>query len=323
MEERSSKTPSKEKDSGQGNTEDGERHQPSADSNASKKPKRVRTGCLTCRERHLKCDEGLPICQNCRKSNRNCKRGVKLNFIDTQCQAPPTVPRSQEWNVGFLDESRDIASEYKGGLSKYGVLETEDAPPIDQDLAFEFPSHSAPPAPILSHQSLPPIQGMLPEAYPEESQYTYEPPREVHHQHEHSHTDSTYSGSNIPGPQSTFSNHDRNQTPAEGTRDYLTSQEEVFFMQVFVEEVGLWMDSMDPMKHVIILTILPISMELTETVFALATLPCFGRTYAPERLSRMWSSTSLAGERQVFRRQGHALLRHRDAASAQLLAESQ
>jgi hypothetical protein len=22
------------------------------------------------------------------------------------------------------------------------------------------------------------------------------------------------------------------------------------FMQVFVEEVGLWMDSMDPMKHV-------------------------------------------------------------------------
>jgi Fungal Zn(2)-Cys(6) binuclear cluster domain len=31
------------------------------------RPKRVRTGCLTCRERHLKCDEGMPDCQNCRK----------------------------------------------------------------------------------------------------------------------------------------------------------------------------------------------------------------------------------------------------------------
>ena len=27
---------------------------------AASKPKRVRTGCLTCRERHLKCDEGTP-----------------------------------------------------------------------------------------------------------------------------------------------------------------------------------------------------------------------------------------------------------------------
>src|SRR5205809_8055747 len=48
------------------------------------KPKRVRTGCLTCRERHLKCDEALPRCQNCQKSDRVCKRGVRLNFIDTQ-----------------------------------------------------------------------------------------------------------------------------------------------------------------------------------------------------------------------------------------------
>ena len=36
----------------------------------------------------------------------------------------------------------------------------------------------------------------------------------------------------------------------EGKREFLTTQEETLFMQVFVEEVGLWMDSMDPMKHV-------------------------------------------------------------------------
>jgi flagella basal body P-ring formation protein FlgA len=33
------------------------------------------------------------------------------------------------------------------------------------------------------------------------------------------------------------------------TRDYLKSQEEVLYMQVFVEEIGIWMDSMDAHKH--------------------------------------------------------------------------
>jgi len=33
-------------------------------------------------------------------------------------------------------------------------------------------------------------------------------------------------------------------------RDILNTAEETLFMQVFVEEVGLWMDSMDSMKHV-------------------------------------------------------------------------
>lgn len=55
------------------------------------KSKRVRTGCLTCRKRHLKCDEGLPDCNNCRKSNRACSRGIRLNFIDIQCKDPPVL----------------------------------------------------------------------------------------------------------------------------------------------------------------------------------------------------------------------------------------
>jgi hypothetical protein len=64
---------------------------------AASKPKRVRTGCLTCRERHLKCDEGLPNCQNCRKSSRVCKRGVRLNFIDTTVKNPPIIPPTADW----------------------------------------------------------------------------------------------------------------------------------------------------------------------------------------------------------------------------------
>lgn len=68
------------------------------------RPKRVRTGCLTCRERHLKCDEGLPHCQNCRKSSRVCKRGVRLNFIDTQIQSPPIISQTTDW-AGMLSHN--------------------------------------------------------------------------------------------------------------------------------------------------------------------------------------------------------------------------
>ncbi|CAK7211175.1 hypothetical protein SEUCBS140593_001080 [Sporothrix eucalyptigena] len=34
-----------------------------------------------------------------------------------------------------------------------------------------------------------------------------------------------------------------------GEREYLNSPDEVLFMQVFVEEVGVWMDSLDRDKH--------------------------------------------------------------------------
>jgi len=39
-------------------------------------------------------------------------------------------------------------------------------------------------------------------------------------------------------------------TQSSNFRPYLNNAEEVLLMQVFVEEVGLWMDSMDAMKHV-------------------------------------------------------------------------
>jgi len=66
------------------------------------KSKRVRTGCLTCRERHLKCDEGVPDCNNCRKSNRECRRGIRLNFIDVQVKDPPCLPPTADWSCSLL-----------------------------------------------------------------------------------------------------------------------------------------------------------------------------------------------------------------------------
>lgn len=69
----------------------------SAPSPILSKPRRVRTGCLTCRNRHLKCDEAMPICLNCQKSNRKCERGVRLNFIDLKVEQPPYLLPPVDW----------------------------------------------------------------------------------------------------------------------------------------------------------------------------------------------------------------------------------
>ncbi|KAF4956159.1 hypothetical protein FGADI_3970 [Fusarium gaditjirri] len=89
------------------------------------KGKRVRTGCLTCRERHLKCDEAVPDCMNCRKRGRECKRGVRLNFLEVNLHRPAATPSRGGWEVEFQDESRDIASEYQGGLGRYAPYASE------------------------------------------------------------------------------------------------------------------------------------------------------------------------------------------------------
>lgn len=49
--------------------DDGDQHE-DAPTRSSKK--RTKSGCLTCRKRRIKCDEGRPICQNCIKSKRHC-----------------------------------------------------------------------------------------------------------------------------------------------------------------------------------------------------------------------------------------------------------
>ncbi|KAJ5133377.1 hypothetical protein N7448_001594 [Penicillium atrosanguineum] len=38
----------------------------------AKKHKRTRSGCFTCRARRIKCDEGRPVCERCRKGSRDC-----------------------------------------------------------------------------------------------------------------------------------------------------------------------------------------------------------------------------------------------------------
>ncbi|KAK7905334.1 hypothetical protein LTR67_000054 [Exophiala xenobiotica] len=210
------------------------------------KPKRVRTGCLTCRERHLKCDEGLPKCQNCRKSNRKCKRGVRLNFIDIQCERPPhLLPPTADWKVTFQDDSRDIASEYHGGLEKYHPLEPEhkrqklSIPPVNYDYGQIT-------APMLAHQQLPAPQSYSQSyvepshpAYASSSTQSYENAANVMASYSESRQPVTH-----PYEQAMLVSTDQSPTPPQ-----LENRDEVLYLQVFVEEVGLWMDSMDAEKH--------------------------------------------------------------------------
>lgn len=207
-------------------------------STAGQKSKRVRTGCLTCRERHLKCDEALPICLNCKKSQRNCKRGIRLNFHDTTVEQPPyLLPPTHDWKVTFQDDSRDIASEYVGGAERYHPLEPE---PKRRKISPSV-NYGQVGAPIMGHQQLPAAQA----AY-----QNYADPQHA-----------MYSGSTAGyvDPMQQMQSYANQQQPQDYPRqsivqetDYptpLQDRTEVLYMQVFVEEVGLWMDSMDAEKH--------------------------------------------------------------------------
>ncbi|KAI3320154.1 hypothetical protein HD806DRAFT_248666 [Xylariaceae sp. AK1471] len=281
------------------------------------KSKRVRTGCLTCRERHLKCDEETPDCRNCRKSNRECKRGVRLNFIDLTCKEPPYIPPTDEWTVEFQDESRLIASEYQGGLGIYAKFDAQLAtPPLEAylDASLQRDSQAierTESQTTVESRSRVPMRQPPQVAYYSERGHThpdllfdaqihsrkssstsYGPsisassstgygnlmsdifaPAEDMDTRFHSHQDyrrsdistaPSIAGATGVGPPSTMrgvapgdpdisgSPENGMMTPPNGKsgeREYLSSPEELYFMQVFISEVGLWMDSLDKDKH--------------------------------------------------------------------------
>ncbi|RDW90827.1 putative C6 finger domain protein [Aspergillus mulundensis] len=77
--------------------------------------KRTKTGCLTCRQRRIKCGEEKPICKNCTKSKRECKGyAQRLIFknplgipgVPSTIPAQPAPPSSQfESQIDFSQTS--------------------------------------------------------------------------------------------------------------------------------------------------------------------------------------------------------------------------
>ncbi|KIV83267.1 hypothetical protein, variant 1 [Exophiala sideris] len=81
---------------------------------------RVKTGCLTCRKRHIKCDEKKPDCRNCEIGNRECQydsitdTALQLGSVDSKFQfspehvwleTPSSVTFVHSVDVGINDEN--------------------------------------------------------------------------------------------------------------------------------------------------------------------------------------------------------------------------
>lgn len=146
------------------------------------KPKRTRTGCLTCRERHLKCDETKPTCNNCSKSQRDCNWGKKLNFLDTTCERNAyIIPKGNDYCIAFQDESRTIAGEYVGGREMYPAEEADDHIPLMGN-GFDMGPPVSLGAPGPSRQHLP-LQGIVPDFQQASHNFSYDHQRAPQQQH--------------------------------------------------------------------------------------------------------------------------------------------
>lgn len=155
-----------------------------SDATQDSKPKRTRTGCLTCRERHLKCDETKPTCHNCSKSQRDCNWGKKLNFLDTTCESNAyLIPQGLDYQVAFQDESRLIAGEYVGGREMYPEEELEShLSMVDNTFGMGPPGLLGPS--VASHQHMPSMQRMAHETYPQtENPYNFDHQQRAPQQH--------------------------------------------------------------------------------------------------------------------------------------------
>jgi len=159
------------------------------------------------------------------------------------------IPPTADWRVHFQDESREIASEYKGGLGRYARIDQTITPP--REPATNYPIRQPAIHDRLVNEdtnNLPPIQanGQYLDGLGLKQEYPHSRQPSRHHSHSHTSSDTSFLAA---PPSASFSNPERIMTPPVESRRYLNSPEEVLFMQVFVEEVGLWMDSMDGQKH--------------------------------------------------------------------------
>lgn len=80
--------------------------------------RRVRTGCLTCRRRRRKCDEGKPSCANCQNKRIQCRYGVNLTFLpDNASSLNPEDIRSFPSPAPY-SEIKFVASSEDGRLER-------------------------------------------------------------------------------------------------------------------------------------------------------------------------------------------------------------
>ena len=92
--------------------------------NSNKPPrKRTKTGCLTCRQRRIKCDEGKPTCYNCLKSNKLCQ-GYRPPWVFRESASgdPPLAPQGMlQSQMGIGQVSSPQGDAFLSSYSMHGT----------------------------------------------------------------------------------------------------------------------------------------------------------------------------------------------------------
>ncbi|UPX12063.1 uncharacterized protein EKO05_0002639 [Ascochyta rabiei] len=78
-----------------------------AESPVNARPKRSRTGCLTCRNRRRKCDERKPICQNCMSKGLECRYAAAFQILGKHNFTPEVKTDVKYAIVRFAGDNSD------------------------------------------------------------------------------------------------------------------------------------------------------------------------------------------------------------------------
>ncbi|KAF6809600.1 hypothetical protein CMUS01_13649 [Colletotrichum musicola] len=87
---------------------------------AKKKRTRTRTGCLNCRRKKRKCDEGRPSCGGCSRRKERCEWGIKVTFraenAQTILQDHPSMRKARRppprRRFEILDVTKEVIRDY-------------------------------------------------------------------------------------------------------------------------------------------------------------------------------------------------------------------
>ncbi|CAK7564620.1 MAG: hypothetical protein SEPTF4163_002515 [Sporothrix epigloea] len=120
---------------------------------------RVRTGCLTCRMRKVRCDEARPVCHNCTRLRRQCAYKTKSSSPLVIDQAKLLTEKSSADNlpINIVDKSSPLSQTHG---SSYYVSSTPCVGRLN-NVSARAPTPPTPPASSPSLSSITPLRSAL------------------------------------------------------------------------------------------------------------------------------------------------------------------
>ncbi|KAI1823116.1 hypothetical protein F4861DRAFT_348514 [Xylaria intraflava] len=149
--------------------------------------RRTKTGCLTCRKRRIKCDEGKPTCNNCLKSKRQCEgynqrvifkdplgafAGAPYGPIQYPVPSPQALVREQQLSAA---QQRSSSSSQSLQIIAPKPPTVSYHQPITHQFSHFYPGHAGP-VPPQPPVNLAPNQFL---SQPQPSKITFFPPTTV------------------------------------------------------------------------------------------------------------------------------------------------